>query len=244
MESLNLAAALVGGLLSFFSPCVLPLIPIYISILSGLSHQELVEATRERDVPVLLRIVLHAGMFVAGFSFAFTLLGASASLVGQWLSQYRVWLVRLGGVLVVLFGLYFLGLLRFRWLSLERSLNWRPRSMNAVGAFLMGFVFAVAWTPCVSYILAGILTLAANEAQVGKGVVLLAVYSLGLGVPFLVTAVAFGSLLHVFQRVRAWLPTIEKVAGAFLVVLGVLLAAGEFTALTSRLARLGTWFGG
>lgn len=244
MESLNLVAAAVGGLLSFFSPCVLPLIPIYISILSGLSHQELVTATRERETAVLVRIFVQALMFVTGFSLAFILLGASASLVGQWLSEYRAWLIRVGGVLVVLFGLYFLGLLRLPGLSLERQWSWRPRSMNAVGAFLMGFVFAVAWTPCVSYVLAGILTLAANEAQVWEGVVLLAVYSLGLGVPFLVTAVAFGSMVSFFKKVRAWLPAIEKAAGVFLVVLGVLLIAGEFTALTARLARLGTWFGG
>lgn len=242
MESLNLVAAAVGGLLSFFSPCVLPLIPIYISVLSGLSHQELVAATRERETAVLLRVFVQALMFVAGFSLAFILLGASASLVGQWLSEYRVWLIRVGGILVILFGLYFLGLLRVPGLSLERQWSWRPRSMSAVGAFLMGFVFAVAWTPCVSYVLAGILTLAANEAQVWKGVVLLAVYSLGLGVPFLVTAVAFGSMVSFFKKVRAWLPAIEKAAGVFLVVLGVLLVAGEFTALTARLARLGLWF--
>ncbi len=244
MESLHLVAAAVGGLLSFFSPCVLPLIPIYVSILSGLSHQELVEATRTREAAVLLRIFMQALAFVAGFSLAFVLLGASASLVGQWLSAYRVWLIRVGGGLVILFGLYFLGLLRVPWLSLERRWSWRPRLMNVVGAFLMGFVFAVAWTPCVSYVLAGILTLAANEAQVWKGVVLLTVYSLGLGVPFLVTALAFGSLVGFFERVRAWLPVIEKASGVFLVVLGVLLVAGEFTALTARLARLGTWLGG
>jgi cytochrome c-type biogenesis protein len=244
MESVNLVAAVVGGLLSFFSPCVLPLIPIYISILSGLSHQELVEATRTRQRAVLLRIFLHALTFVAGFSLAFILMGASASLVGQWLSVYRVWLIRVGGVLVILLGLYFLGLLRVPWLSSGRQWSWRPRSMNAVGAFGMGFVFAVAWTPCVSYVLAAILTLAANEAQVGKGIVLLAVYSIGLGVPFLATAVAFGSMIHFFQKVRTWLPVLEKASGVFLIVIGMLLMAGEFTALTARLARLGAWLGG
>ncbi|MCS7311979.1 MAG: cytochrome c biogenesis protein CcdA [Acidobacteria bacterium] len=243
MESLNLVAAVVGGLLSFFSPCVLPLIPIYISILSGLSHQELVAAARERKTALLVRIFAQALMFVAGFSSAFILLGASASLVGQWLSEYRTWFIQVGGILVILFGLYFLGLFRFpRW-SLGGLWNWRPRSMNAAGALLMGFVFAVAWTPCVSYVLAGILTLAADEAQVWKGVILLTVYSLGLGIPFLVTAVAFGSMVSFFKKVRVWLPVIEKASGVFLIVLGLLLVAGEFTALTARLARLGVWLG-
>ena len=243
MTDVGVWAALVGGLLSFLSPCVLPLVPIYVSILSGLSYQELVDASERKDVPIMLRVMVHALMFVAGFSLAFILMGASASLLGQWLSAYRVWIVRIGGILVIVFGLYFLGLFRFRWLSMEKQIEWKPRRAGLIGAGIMGFIFALAWTPCVSYVLAGILTLAADRAQLSQGVLLLAVYSAGLGVPFLITAAAFAKMLAVFKRLRGWMHAIEKASGVFLLVVGILLVTGYINQLFARLARLGTFFG-
>lgn len=242
MTDIGLFAALIGGLLSFFSPCVLPLIPIYVSILSGLSYAELEAASRERDVPILARVTFHALMFIIGFSVAFIAMGISASLIGQWLADYRVWITRIGGALVIIFGLYFLGVLKLQWLNLRGGFNWRPERVTAFGAVIMGFVFALAWTPCVSYILAGILTLAADQAQVWKGALLLTVYSAGMAVPFLITAVAFAQMMRVFKKIRGWLPTIEKIAGVFLIVVGILLISGRFTALTSRMAAWGSWF--
>lgn len=244
MADAGIIAAFIGGLFSFFSPCVLPLVPIYISILSGLSYGELVSASERKDLSILLRVTLHAVFFVLGFSVAFILMGASASLLGQWLNNYRIriWIVRLGGVLVFIFGLYFLGVFRFRWLSMEKRVNWKPGKASGVGAAAMGFIFALAWTPCVSYVLVGILTIAADRAQLHQGVFLLSAYSLGLGLPFIVTAMMFAKMLEVFKAAQKWMGWIEKLSGAFLVIIGILLLSGLFTQFTARLSRLGTFF--
>ena len=243
MNEVGMIAAFIGGLLSFVSPCVLPLVPIYVSVLSGFSYNELVRASEQKEMSVMLKVVLNAIFFVVGFSLAFIMMGASASLIGQWLSTYRVWIIRIGGILVILFGLYFLGLFRFKWLSMEKQIDYKPKKTNWIGAGVMGFIFALAWTPCVSYVLAGILTMAADTAHVTQGMLLLASYSAGLGIPFLITAIAFAKMLEVFKRMRQWLGVIEKVAGVFLIIIGFLLVTGQFTELTARLARFGSFFG-
>ena len=222
--------AFAAGLLSFLSPCVLPLIPSYVGFLTGLSLEEL-QARRGTAL-------LHALWFVAGFSLIFLALGATASALGRLLLQYQLWLGRVGGVLVVAFGLYLLGVLRPAFLMRERRLQLARKPLGYLGSGVVGIAFGAAWTPCVGPILGAILTLAAAQASVGQGVVLLGVYALGLAVPFLITAYALDRFLTWFQRFRPYIVWVDRTAGALLVLLGVLLLTDRFTLIASYLQGL------
>jgi len=182
--------------------------------------------------------VLHAVWFVAGFSFIFMALGASASALGNLLLQYQVWLGRVGGVLVLLFGLYLLGVLRPAFLMRERKIELATKPIGYVGSAVVGMTFGAAWTPCIGPILGGILTLAAARGSVGQGTLLLGVYALGLAVPFLITAFALDRFLTWFQRFRPYIVWVDRVAGALLVLLGILLVTDRFTLLASWLQGL------
>jgi len=222
--------AFAAGLLSFLSPCVLPLIPSYVGFLTGLSLEEL-QARRGTAL-------LHALWFVAGFSLIFLALGATASALGRLLLQYQLWIGRVGGVLVVGFGLYLLGVLRPAFLMRERRLELARKPLGYLGSGVVGIAFGAAWTPCVGPILGAILTLAAAQASVGQGVVLLAAYALGLAVPFLVTAYALDRFLTWFQRFRPYIVWVDRTAGALLVLLGLLLLTDRFTLIASYLQGL------
>jgi cytochrome c-type biogenesis protein len=226
----SFAVALAAGLLSFLSPCVLPLIPSYVGFLTGMSVEEL----QVRRGTALL----HALWFVAGFSLIFMALGASASALGYLLGQYQLWIGRVGGVLVIFFGLYLLGVLRPAFLMRERSIQLSHKPLGYMGSALVGFAFGAAWTPCVGPILGGILTLAASRGTVGQGTALLGVYALGLAIPFLFTAVALDRFLVWFQRFRSYIRWVDRIAGAILVVLGLLLVTDRFTVLAGYLTRL------
>ena len=215
------AVAFAAGLLSFLSPCVLPLIPSYVGYLTGMSVEEV---ERRRGTAVL-----HGLWFVAGFSLVFVLLGAAASAVGNLLRDYQVWLGRVGGVLLILFGVYLLGILRPAFLMRERRIELARKPLGYFGSGVVGFTFGAAWTPCIGPILGGILTLAATQAGLGRGVALLAVYALGLGVPFLLTALALDRFLVWFQRFRPYIVWVDRIAGAMLIVLGILLVTDSFT---------------
>lgn len=229
-SGVSYAVAFAAGLLSFLSPCVLPLIPSYVGFLTGLTVEEM---QRRRGVAVL-----HAVWFVAGFSFIFMALGASASALGNLLLHYQVWLGRVGGVLVLLFGLYLLGVLRPAFLMRERKIELASKPIGYVGSALVGMTFGAAWTPCIGPILGGILTLAAARGSVWQGTLLLGVYALGLAVPFLLTAFALDRFLAWFQRFRPYIVWVDRVAGALLVLLGVLLITDRFTLLASWLQGL------
>jgi cytochrome c-type biogenesis protein len=229
-SGVSAAIALVAGLLSFLSPCVLPLIPSYVGFLTGMSAEEL--GTRRGTA------LLHALWFVAGFTLIFVLLGASASALGALLRDWQVWLGRVGGLLVILFGLYLLGVLRPALLTRERRLHLGTKPLGYLGSAAVGLTFGAAWTPCVGPILGAILTLAAARSSVGEGMVLLGWYALGLAVPFLLTAVALERFLAWFQRFRPYLPWIERVSGAILIVLGILLITDRFTLLAGYLQAL------
>lgn len=229
-SGVSFAVAFAAGLLSFLSPCVLPLIPSYVGFLTGLTVEEL---QRRRGAALL-----HAVWFVAGFSFIFMALGASASALGNLLLQYQVWLGRIGGVLVLLFGLYLLGVLRPAFLMRERKIELASKPIGYVGSAVVGMTFGAAWTPCIGPILGGILTLAAARGSVGQGTLLLGVYALGLAVPFLITALALDRFLGWFQRFRPYIVWVDRVAGALLVLLGILLITDRFTLLASWLQGL------
>ena len=226
----GVAVAFAAGLLSFLSPCVLPLIPSYVGYLTGMSVEEV---ERRRGTAVL-----HGLWFVAGFSLVFVLLGAAASAVGNLLRDYQVWLGRVGGVLLILFGVYLLGILRPALLMREWRVELARKPLGYFGSGVVGFTFGAAWTPCIGPILGGILTLAATQAGLGRGILLLAVYALGLGVPFLLTALALDRFLVWFQRFRPYIIWVDRIAGAMLIVLGILLVTDSFTLLAGYLRGL------
>jgi cytochrome c-type biogenesis protein len=226
----SVAVAFTAGLLSFLSPCVLPLIPSYVGFLTGMSVEEI---ERRRGTAFL-----HGLWFVGGFTLVFVLLGASASAVGGLLRDQQVWLGRIGGALVILFGLYLLGVLRPAFLMRERRIDLARKPLGYFGSGVVGFTFGAAWTPCVGPILGAILTLAATREGVGSGVGLLVAYALGLAVPFLITALALDRFLGWFQRFRPYLVWVDRTAGALLIVLGLLLVTDRFTLLAGYLQGL------
>jgi cytochrome c-type biogenesis protein len=228
--SVSLFVAFAAGLLSFLSPCVLPLIPSYVGFLTGLSSEEL-QARRGTAV-------LHAVWFVGGFGLIFILLGASASALGALFLRSQVWIARVGGVLIILFGLYLLGVLRPAFLMRERRIHLARKPLGYAGSAVAGFAFGAAWTPCIGPILGAILTLAATRSSIGQGTALLGLYTLGLALPFLLTALALDRFLIWFRRFRPYIVWVERISGGLLILLGVLLVTDRFTLLASWLQGL------
>jgi len=227
--SLGLAVAFAAGLLSFLSPCVLPLVPSYIGFLTGMTLPEM-EGRRRTAV-------LHALLFVAGFSLIFILLGASATALGRALNHYQIWLQRIGGALIIGFGLVCLGVFKFDFLNQERRLHLEHKPVGYLGSALVGMAFGAGWTPCIGPVLGAILGLAATSQDVSRGMLLLGVYSAGLAVPFLIAAVAVESFLGWFQRFRRYLPWVMRLSGVLLIFVGILLMSGEFTRLAGWLEK-------
>ena len=230
---LSLPVALAAGLMSFFSPCVLPLVPSYISVISGVSY---VDLRRQAEGGKALRgtIFLKSLLFILGFSEVFVALGASFSLLGQTLGQYRVVVTKVGGILIVLFGLYTAGFLKFGSLMREFHLiNPTSTPVGVLGPFLIGLSFGFAWTPCVGPTLGAILTLASVSDNLSQGTSLLAAYTAGLALPFLLSSLALKAFLSLFSRVSFFLPLVQKVGGMVLVAMGVLLFTGYLTVLNS-----------
>src|SRR6188768_1746100 len=219
--TLSIVVAFAAGLLSFLSPCVLPLVPSYIGFLTGMTLPEM--GGRRRVA------LLHALCFVSGFALIFILLGASATALGRALNYYQVWLTRVGGVLIIAFGLYCLGVLKLDALQMERRVHLQDKPVGFLGSVLVGMAFGAGWTPCIGPILGAILSLATVEADVGKGMLLLGAYSAGLAVPFLLAAVAVERFFDWFQSFRRYLPWVMRISGVLLVVVGVLMMTGEFT---------------
>lgn len=228
--ALSLVVAFAAGLLSFLSPCVLPLVPSYVGFLTGMTLPE-VEARRRMALS-------HALLFVAGFSLVFILLGASATALGRALNYYQVWLQRLGGALIIGFGLICLGVVKTGLVNRERRVQLEHKPVGYLGSALVGMAFAAGWTPCIGPVLGGILSLAATSTDVERGMLLLAVYSAGLALPFLVAALAVDSFLRWFARFRPLLPWVMRISGGMLVLVGLLLMTGEFTRLAGWLQGL------
>ncbi len=221
MDSVSLGLAFLAGILSFLSPCVLPLVPGYISFLSGVSLEELREGTRRREVA--LKAGLTSVFFVMGFSIVFVALGASASFIGKLLADHIVVLTRIAGIVIVILGLHLVGILKVGWLNYEKRLNIGRFHPGFFGALLIGLAFAFGWTPCIGPILAGILALAATQETMTRGMVLLAAYSLGLGIPFIATGFAVGLFMQFFQRYKRFIRWGEIIAGILLIALGCLI---------------------
>ena len=229
-DSVGLAVAFTAGILSFLSPCVLPLVPSYISFITGLSLDEL---------GVRRRVALTHGLFfISGFTLIFVALGATATGVGQALNHYQSWIERIGGLLIVFFGLYLLGAIRFGPLAREQRVHLQEKPVGYLGSTLVGVAFGAGWTPCIGPILASILMLNMVEASLLRGTLLLFVYSMGLAVPFLLAAVAVERFIGWFKKFRAYIPLTTKVAGGILIFVGLLLVSGYFSVLAGWLQGL------
>ena len=231
---MGIPAAFAAGLVSFLSPCVLPLVPGYVSLISGVGVEEL----KAQETGVLRRVMLNSVAFVLGFSIVFVVLGALSTEVGQLASQYKSVLAQVAGVLVIVFGLHLTGILRIKALYADKRLHNVKGGNTPWGAFVIGFAFAFGWTPCVGPILSGILVIAAAQNSVGKGILLLTVYSLGLAVPFLLTALGIERFMKFYTGFRRHMHVVEVASGALLIALGILLVFGKLTLLSQYFSFL------
>jgi cytochrome c-type biogenesis protein len=226
--------AFFAGLVSFLSPCVLPLVPGYVSLISGASVEELQTGDRK----LMKTVMLHSVMFILGFTIVFVTLGAAASGLGQLTHQYKKYLTWAAGIIIIVFGLHLTGILKIKALYADKRLHSVQGSKSPIGAFVIGFAFAFGWTPCIGPILGSILGLAANSGTLGKGVFLLWIYSLGLAVPFLLTSLGVDRFLVFYSRFRRHLHTVEILSGVLLIAIGGLILAGHFTWMASKLGFL------
>jgi cytochrome c-type biogenesis protein len=235
-ETPTFLTAFGAGLLSFVSPCVLPLIPGYLSYISGVSLEEMqgTGAAAATTSVARRRVLIASIFFILGFSFVFISFGAAASALGQYMLERQRLLAKVAGAVVFIFGLHTMGVLRIGWLYSEKRVQVDRKPKGVVGAFFVGLAFAFGWTPCIGPILGGILAVAGVQQTVGQGVRLLAVYSLGLGIPFLATALAINQFFSVFARIRKHYHAIEAVSGLLLCLIGVLI-------FTDRFTRIATW---
>jgi cytochrome c-type biogenesis protein len=227
-------AAFLAGLVSFLSPCVLPLVPGYVSLISGAGVEEL----KAQESHLLRKLMLNSIGFILGFSVVFVTLGAIATEAGQLLARYKSLLAQVAGVVIILFGLHLTGVFKIKALYTDARLHSVKGGSTAGGAFLIGFAFAFGWTPCVGPILAVILTLSAAQDSVTKGIFLLAVYSMGLAVPFLLTSLGVGRFLKFYSRFRSHMHAVEVGSGVLLILLGALLVFGRFTIISNYLSFL------
>lgn len=226
-ETVTYPAALLAGMLSFLSPCILPLIPAYFSFITGLSLDELTQNKKETRKKVILSTLFY----VAGFSFIFILLGASASFLGGLASQYS-WIVRyLGGGIILIFGLHLLGLINIKGLNFEKKFHVKEKPLHLMGTFVIGMAFGAGWTPCIGPLLGSILIVAGNQNTVLEGVLLLAVYSAGLAIPFIAISIFINSILEIMKKATKFIGVLNKISGILLILIGLLLIFDKLTFL-------------
>jgi len=226
--------AFVAGFASFLSPCVLPLVPGYVSLISGAGVEELKSARSQ----LMRRVMINSIGFILGFSIVFITLGAISTEIGQLAAQYKHTLSIVAGVVVIIFGLHLTGLFQIKWLLQDARLHNVKGSSTPIGAFVIGFAFAFGWTPCLGPILSAILLIAGQEDKVAQGILLLAVYSLGLAVPFLMTSLLMERFLKFYSRFRSHMHALEVASGGLMIALGILLVIGRFTLISSWLSFL------
>ena len=233
MDNVSVFTAFVAGLVSFLSPCVLPLVPGYISIISGSSLDQL--KANAKDSTLFRTVLLNSIMFIVGFSITFIFLGATATWVGQFLLQRMRLLGQLAGIILIVFGIHLTGIFKINFLYKDKRFHNVEKPRGLLGALILGLAFAFGWTPCIGPILAGILTIASTKQTVMEGMFLLAIYSAGLGIPFLMTSLALNKFLTFYGRFKRHFHAVEVVSGALVIAVGVLI-------LTGSLSRLATWF--
>lgn len=239
-QEVTYIGAFIAGLLSFLSPCVLPLIPSYITYITGVTFADL-QAEHPSHI-IRQKTILHSLCFICGFTTVFVLLGASATYIGSFLNDNAFVIRKIGGVLLVILGIHVTGLIPLRFLLGEKRISIKHKPAGYAGSFLVGIAFAAGWTPCIGPILAAILAVAATEERVYQGIMLLMLYSLGLGVPFFLSALAMHRFLSVFNRFKKYIRIFEIITGIFLMVIGVLIYTNWLSRLSGYFNFIYTWF--
>ncbi|ACH40404.1 cytochrome c biogenesis protein CcdA [Citrifermentans bemidjiense Bem] len=234
-QNISIVGAFVAGLLSFLSPCVLPLIPSYITYITGLSFADL--QAEHPSHKVRQQTIIHSLLFIAGFTCVFVILGASASFLGDFLQEHKTAIRRIGGVMIVIFGVHVSGLFDIGLLLGEKKLTLHRKPAGYLGSFVVGVVFAAGWTPCIGPILATILAVAATE---GRGVWLLLAYSMGLAIPFFLASLALHQFLVFFKRFKRHIRLFEIITGLFMVVVGILIFTNSLVVISRYTSA---WFG-
>jgi cytochrome c-type biogenesis protein len=240
MKDVTIPMAFLAGLLSFLSPCVFPLVPSYVSYIAGVSFEELTSSKDRKRVHFLT--LTNSLAFTGGFSAVFISLGASSSLIGQFLFQYREWIRIGGGILVILFGLFISGIIKFKPFLRERRFHLHGRPTGYLGSFIIGMTFAAAWSPCIGPILGTILLYAASEGSTSYGIKLLSVYSLGLALPFLISSLAINTFLSSSKTLSKFMPIIMFLSGLLLIIFGILLLSNKVRELSRFFPDLGIRF--
>ncbi|MDA8388031.1 MAG: cytochrome c biogenesis protein CcdA [Nitrospiraceae bacterium] len=240
MNNVTFPLAFVAGLLSFLSPCVLPLVPSYVSFITGLSFESLVSASAEERARIRWLTIKNSVAFILGFSAIFIgVFGFSSSYVGHWLFHYKNTIRIAGGILIIVFGLFISGIIKLNFLMKEKKLHLSGRPAGYIGAFLVGMTFAAGWTPCIGPWLASIMMVAAAKGSTVYGLKLLSVYSLGLAVPFFVSALAMNSFLSYSRRIMKYMPAIMFISGLILMAFGVLLLTNKVQEISGLIGGLG-----
>ncbi|MDK2791198.1 MAG: cytochrome c-type biosis protein [Deferribacteres bacterium] len=239
MENLTLYSAFFAGVLSFLSPCVLPLLPGYISFISGESIESLTSSDSKAP---RAKAFLGAVFFGIGFTMVFVLLGASATELGKMLNQYRIVLEKVAGIVVIILGIHMIGIFKINKLLVQKKWNYKKgKAPFYLEAFLLGVAFVFGWTPCIGPILAGILALASKQETVLNGIYLLTSYSLGLWIPFLISALALGTIISFIRRAGKFVVWVERISGVMLVFIGILMLTGSLTIIVSYIADIFPW---
>lgn len=228
-ESISYSAALFAGLLSFFSPCILPLIPAYFTFITGFSLDEL---TGDKSRRIRKKIVFSTLAYVSGFSTVFILMGASASFVGGVALQYQNWIRIIGGILIVILGIHMTGFIRIKGLEFEKRLHVQKKPLHFMGTFFVGMAFGAGWSPCIGPLLGSILIVAGNQETVTQGIILLAIYSTGLAIPFLVLSLFVDAMLKLVKKASWMIRYVNVTAGVLLVIMGVLLATNNLSLIS------------
>ncbi len=240
MKDVSFPLAFLAGVLSFMSPCVLPLVPSYVSFITGISFEDLKEGTDRKKIRFLT--ITNSLAFICGFSLIFIALGASSSAVGQFFFNYQDWIRIIGGVLVIFFGLFVSGIIKLDFLTRERKFHVSGKPAGYVGSFLVGMTFAAAWTPCIGPILGTILLYASSHASAVYGFKLLSVYSLGLALPFFLSSLMFNTFLSYSAKIRIYMRVVMMSSGALLIVFGILLLSNNVRVLSSLFPDIGISF--
>lgn len=235
LTNLTGIVSFLTGLLSFFSPCVLPLVPSYLIFISGITYDDY---TGGQPGKYRKTVLIHSLAFIIGFSLVFTVLGLSSSALGRFLSVYQTYIMRLGGLILILLGLYYLNIVKVPFLDREKLIHLREKPLGLFGSFIIGTTFSLGWTPCIGPALSSILIIASTTNNIWEGVSLLGLYSLGLAIPFIAAALVFDRLFEFLKKYGSVVKYSMKILGALFVILGILLFSSRYNLFTNSLGRL------